>query len=167
MIVGVWRSKRHLLERLLVSPEETLNLEDGDCIEIAVETESEYERKEQECKLRHAIDAPVGHGPEPNVVVWELGSLLIVFGGWFIGVVILVVQAVGWLKTGHWSESPLSGIVFPIIAGTPAAKWLSSPDSWYGLHWIVTLLIQLPLWFCIPAISSGIGMFLLRVRQSN
>jgi hypothetical protein len=78
-----------------------------------------------------------------------LGCLFAVVGALSI-LAVPAYQAIVWLQSGHWPPLTLATII-AFSGQTEFGRWLVKPDSWYGLHKIVKLLIfDVPLfcWLC-------------------
>ena len=68
------------------------------------------------------------------------------------GLGVLAWQAVGYLQTGSWPRMS----VFTVLA--PHLPWLTRPESWLGLHALVTKAAKLlPIWVLLLALGWFIG----------
>lgn len=74
-----------------------------------------------------------------------LGLLLVL-----AGVVVLILQIVGYLKSGEWRPVPVLQMV------TPYFPWLRNPQSWLGLHKIVVDAINFVPVSVLLAIVGGL-----------
>jgi hypothetical protein len=43
-----------------------------------------------------------------------------------------------------------------MISGSQFANWLANPSSWFGLHRLVLLVLDLPLWMWVPVLACSI-----------
>ena len=68
------------------------------------------------------------------------------------GLGVLAWQTVGYLQTGSWPRMS----VFTVLA--PHLPWFTHPDSWLGLHALVTKAARLlPIWVLLLALGWFIG----------
>ena len=86
--------------------------------------------------FRTAVKAPTS----------ETVAIVAIFGVSFSVAALGAIQAIGWVKTGHWSEWTMASLVMQATRGTAFGSWLSHPESWDGLHTIVEGLMKLPIW---------------------
>lgn len=54
-------------------------------------------------------------------------------------------QAVLWLQSGVGPSSHLNELLYDFFGPRLGRSWLYAPDGWYGLHKLVSWLINLPL----------------------
>jgi hypothetical protein len=80
--------------------------------------------------------------------------------------VVLLIEMFLWLRSGQWPG--WSGLTFllPLISGSEFSNWLTNPSSWRGLHAIVHLALDLPLWLWGCAVAS-LGMDLLEPKKKD
>jgi hypothetical protein len=88
-----------------------------------------------------------------------LAGCLVVFGCFGGTVLIVLGEAFMWLKTGHWPQLTVATFLLPAVEGTPIGSWLSSPQSWYGLHDTVKILIDLPIWAWTTVVGAAAARF--------
>ncbi len=102
----------------------------------------------------------------------KLSALDFIFGGmsatalflsglvFLSGVGVTVYQAVLWLRDGVWSQLPLLALFDYFFEGSAFQAWIQNPGSWYGLHTIVSWLLEnVPVSLaCVTA--GGLAIFL-------
>jgi len=91
-----------------------------------------------------------------------LAALVLGGGSLVLAALVTIGQLYVWLKTGHWPELTLATVVLPISSGSNFSLWLANPTSWFGLHSVVKVLMDFPLWVWIVACASGTVFGLLR-----
>ncbi|MBI5426714.1 MAG: hypothetical protein HZA02_00370 [Nitrospinae bacterium] len=103
----------------------------------------------------------------------KLSALDFIFGGmsatalflsglvFLSGIGVTVYQAVLWLRDGVWSQLPLLALFDYFFEGSALQAWLQKPESWYGLHEIVSWLLEnVPLSLACVA-AGGLAIFLV------
>lgn len=92
----------------------------------------------------------------------ETVGVLLCFGGLFVALLVVAIQALSWLQTGHWPSLTMATLLVPLISGTPLGSWLAEPQSWYGLQKVAIGLLGLPLSVWIAACGLGASWVLLK-----
>lgn len=94
--------------------------------------------KEESRFLRHRIDDDrQGRGWTSRIVFNTrriLAGIIVFIGGLFVlaGLAVLGLQIFAYLKLGDWKPVPVLELVSPHI------PWLRNPQSWFGLHNIIS-----------------------------
>tara|TARA_B100000686_G_C16627543_1_gene882697 strand:+ start:371 stop:904 length:534 start_codon:yes stop_codon:yes gene_type:complete len=94
---------------------------------------------------------------------WGLISLLVLAS--FItmvvsGFCILGYQTFSWLQSGIWEEIPIALTFNYFLEGTTIHNWVSEPNSWLGLHRIVSWSLEnIPLSFILITNGTFLTLF--------
>lgn len=71
-----------------------------------------------------------------------------------VGLGLLVYAGIQWLQTARWHPLTVSGAleVWPTTRA-----WVAHPQSWQGLHRVVTYILRVPLYLIV----TGMGLVML------
>jgi len=91
----------------------------------------------------------------------------VVMAAGFLGaILVLLYQAFEWLRTGHWPSLTMTTLAPSFLSGDLDA-WFVDPKSWYGLHAIIKLCFDEPLWLWIIGCSLGLVYVLTYVTPAG
>lgn len=109
---------------------------------------------------------PKSRTPE-QLPLRQRAAFLVLLFGWILGPLVLTLQIIGWLKTGHWPTLTLGDVFLMIGSGTNLGAWIASPNSWYGLHSVVKILLDTELCIAIFLLGPIIGLILLHRKSAD
>ena len=86
-----------------------------------------------------------------GLIIWRSFALLILL----VGLAFTVAAAIGWLQTAHWK--PLT--VGEALSSTQGLRaWVAHPQSWIGLHRIVSWIVRVPLFLFFTVIGIALSV---------
>jgi hypothetical protein len=85
---------------------------------------------------------------------WIRAIVCLFFIGY--GILLFGSQILHFLQQGNWEEHSL--LTFALKSHNKLARWLISPESWFGLHQILYWILD---FIPLALTSFGIGFFIL------
>jgi hypothetical protein len=78
-----------------------------------------------------------------------------------VGIGFAVYAGVQWLQTARWQPLTVSGA----LASWPTTReWIAQPDSWLGLHRLVTWILRVPVFGIVTLVGVALVMLSGRAR---
>ena len=88
--------------------------------------------------------------------VLSAGLVVAGLGSCGVGVWQFLRELLGWAQRGDWTSVRSWRLVQELGDGSVLKTWLLAPDSWLGIHGIVSGFFDFPLWFA--AILGGLTL---------